>query len=90
MVSPQVQEMIGSLNTSNAVVAFDKMEEKVRGEGPAGCYEGVKLDLARAPVLRISLTLTPFVGQASWVVTALFGSHAACHRLHQWSHVSPL
>lgn len=28
--SRQVQEMIGSLNTSNAVVAFDKMEEKVR------------------------------------------------------------
>jgi len=29
--SKQVTEMIGSLNTSNAVVAFDKMEEKVRG-----------------------------------------------------------
>jgi phage shock protein A len=29
--SKQVQEMMGSLNTSNAVVAFDKMEEKVRG-----------------------------------------------------------
>lgn len=28
--SKQVQEMMGSLNTSNAVVAFDKMEEKVR------------------------------------------------------------
>jgi len=27
--SKQVQEMMGSLNTSNAVVAFDKMEEKV-------------------------------------------------------------
>lgn len=27
--SKQIQEMIGSLNTSNAVVAFDKMEEKV-------------------------------------------------------------
>lgn len=27
--SKQVQEMIGSLNTSNAVVAFEKMEEKV-------------------------------------------------------------
>lgn len=27
--SRQVQEMIGSLNTSNAVVAFEKMEEKV-------------------------------------------------------------
>lgn len=27
--SKQVQEMVGSLNTSNAVVAFDKMEEKV-------------------------------------------------------------
>jgi hypothetical protein len=25
--------MIGSLNTSNAVVAFDKMEEKVREAG---------------------------------------------------------
>ncbi len=33
--SKQIQEMIGSLNTSNAVVAFDKMEEKVRGRG--GC-----------------------------------------------------
>jgi phage shock protein A len=28
--SKQVQEMMGSLNTSNAVVAFEKMEEKVR------------------------------------------------------------
>ncbi len=28
--SKQIQEMIGSLNTSNAVVAFEKMEEKVR------------------------------------------------------------
>lgn len=27
--SQQIQEMIGSLNTSNSVVAFDKMEEKV-------------------------------------------------------------
>lgn len=27
--SKQIQEMMGSLNTSNAVVAFDKMEEKV-------------------------------------------------------------
>lgn len=27
--SKQIQEMVGSLNTSNAVVAFDKMEEKV-------------------------------------------------------------
>ena len=27
--SKQVQEMLGSLNTSNAVVAFEKMEEKV-------------------------------------------------------------
>jgi phage shock protein A len=27
--SQQIQEMIGSLNTSNAVVAFEKMEEKV-------------------------------------------------------------
>ncbi len=27
--SKQIQEMIGSLNTSNAVVAFEKMEEKV-------------------------------------------------------------
>lgn len=30
--SKQVQEMMGSLNTSNAVVAFDKMEEKVRAQ----------------------------------------------------------
>ena len=28
--SKQIQEMIGSLNTSNSVVAFEKMEEKVR------------------------------------------------------------
>ncbi len=27
--SKQIQEMIGSLNTSNSVVAFEKMEEKV-------------------------------------------------------------
>lgn len=33
----QSQEMIGSLNTSNAVVAFEKMEEKV-GSG-CGCLE---------------------------------------------------
>jgi tellurite resistance protein len=31
--SKQIQEMIGSLNTSNAVVAFDKMEEKVSRGG---------------------------------------------------------
>ncbi len=29
--SKQITEMVGSLNTSNAVVAFEKMEEKVRG-----------------------------------------------------------
>jgi phage shock protein A len=36
--SKQIQEMIGSLNTSNSVVAFDKMEEKVRyGRVGLGC-----------------------------------------------------
>lgn len=34
--SKQVQEMLGSLNTSNAVVAFEKMEEKVNGWGRRG------------------------------------------------------
>jgi hypothetical protein len=29
--SKQIQEMVGNLNTNNSVVAFDKMEEKVRG-----------------------------------------------------------
>lgn len=38
--SKQVQEMMGSLNTSNAVVAFDKMEEKVRGRGAARAVAG--------------------------------------------------
>jgi phage shock protein A len=28
--SKQIQEMVGNLNTNNSVVAFDKMEEKVR------------------------------------------------------------
>jgi uncharacterized membrane protein len=37
--SKQVQEMMGSLNTSNAVVAFDKMEEKVRAVN-GRCKEG--------------------------------------------------
>jgi phage shock protein A len=41
--SKQVQEMMGSLNTSNAVVAFDKMEEKVgrgrRGRGRRGWHK---------------------------------------------------
>lgn len=37
--SKQVQEMMGSLNTSNAVVAFDKMEEKVTA-GSGGREEG--------------------------------------------------
>ena len=31
--SKQIQEMVGSLDTSSAVAAFDKMEEKVRGVG---------------------------------------------------------
>lgn len=30
--SKQIQEMIGSLDTSSSVAAFDKMEEKVREE----------------------------------------------------------
>ncbi len=34
--SKQIQEMIGSLNTSNSSVAFDKMEEKVRRAAAAG------------------------------------------------------
>jgi hypothetical protein len=33
--SKQIQEMVGNLNTSNAVVAFDKMEEKVSLRGAA-------------------------------------------------------
>lgn len=46
--SKQVQEMIGSLNTSNAVVAFDKMEEKVNGAcvGVYVCIEGGGLGCA--------------------------------------------
>lgn len=39
--SKQVQEMMGSLNTSNAVVAFDKMEEKVSSSGGPGLFWGV-------------------------------------------------
>jgi hypothetical protein len=33
--SKQIQEMVGSLNTNNSVVAFDKMEEKVRRSAAA-------------------------------------------------------
>jgi hypothetical protein len=36
--SKQIQEMIGSLNTSNSVVAFEKMEEKVRLRRGGGCW----------------------------------------------------
>jgi NAD/NADP transhydrogenase beta subunit len=32
--SKQIQEMVGNLNTNNSVVAFDKMEEKVRRSVP--------------------------------------------------------
>lgn len=53
--SKQVQEMMGSLNTSNAVVAFDKMEEKVRGcrggieqTGEAGCW-GIQALVSSTP-----------------------------------------
>jgi hypothetical protein len=35
--SKQIQEMVGNLNTNNSVVAFDKMEEKVRVRGYCGC-----------------------------------------------------
>lgn len=32
--SKQIQEMVGSLNTNNSVVAFEKMEEKVCSHVP--------------------------------------------------------
>jgi len=49
--SKQVQEMLGSLNTSNAVVAFEKMEEKVMAmEAEADSVQQLVRRRTRGPI----------------------------------------
>lgn len=63
--SKQVQEMMGSLNTSNAVVAFDKMEEKVGGLSRC-CMSGAALAPSCCNVVdRVMLGQQAFC-QRSW------------------------
>jgi phage shock protein A len=49
--SQQIQEMMAGLNTSNAVVAFEKMEQKVRN-GSQACVAATLA--AGDPVLALS------------------------------------
>ena len=53
--SKQIQEMLGSLNTSNAVVAFEKMEEKVSIGAHAHQPETTKLAYHPNSILRCVL-----------------------------------